>query len=470
MRPGATNSDFIQLYVTGLGVPANGSAAFTSNSGICISPLNGGFAGYLTALNGQTSPVGTFTTIDGAVLNYSLFAPGSPGDLPPCLTPATVSVTIGGVATVTPTFAGFVDGTVAGLYQIDVQLPRTDTLLKPNAPSVVGDVTSMVVPMQLPVTVTVNGVTSQSGVYINVAPRLKMVSTLSSSATVGVPYTGTITASLGTTTYSFAVTSGVVPAGLTLTTASPILTFAGSPAANTAGTYNFTVTATDNSTIPLTGSVAITITVAGGLYVTETGTSPFSGSVYGSAGSSLPVITAVGGTGPYAYVPTVETVASFGGGSLAAPAGMTAPGVVSGAFATTGAVVAGTYQVVVTATDALGVTGSINFDDTIALLMAAPSTTNNTTLVAAAGGTVATVQVTGFTGTAMGCAIAPLTAGLSCTVNSTGLATIAASAGGLTASSPVIFAITVTDNATAAAAEVGTFAVGTSVSITVDPT
>ncbi len=466
MRSGVGNSDTIQLYVTGLGVPANGSAIYTSNSDICISPLNGGFSGYLTALNDQTSTPGSFTAIDGAVFNYSLFT----GDLPPCVTPSGVTVTIGGVATATPTFAGFVDGTVAGLYQIDVQLPRTDVLLKPNYPSLVGDVNPMLVPMQLPVAVTVNSVTSQAGVYINVAPRLKMVSTLPSSATVGIPYTGTITASLGTSTYSFAVSLGVLPAGLSLSPSGAVLTIAGTPLENTSGTYNFTVTATDSAAAPLTGSIPITITVAGGLYVTETGTSPFSGSVFGSSGSSLPVVTAIGGTGPYAYVPTVETVASFGGGSLAAPAGMTSPGAVTGAFATTGAVPAGTYQVVITATDSLGVTGTINFVDTIALLMAAPSTTDNTTLVAASGGTVATVQVTGFTGTSMGCVIVPLTTGLSCSVAAGGLATITASAGGLTASSPVTFQITVTDNATAAAAEAGTFGVGTSVSITVDPT
>jgi uncharacterized protein (TIGR03437 family) len=466
MRSGVGNSDTVQLYVTGLGVPANGSAIYTSNSGICISPLNGGFAGYLTALNAQTSTPGSFTAIDGAVFNYSLFT----GDFPPCLTATNVAVTIGGVATATPTFAGFVDGTVAGLYQIDVVLPRTDVLLKPNFPSLTGDVNPMIVPMQLPVFVTVNSVTSQAGVYINVAPRLKMVSTLPSMATVGIPYTGTITASLGTTTYSFAVTSGVLPAGLTLSPSGAVLTIAGTPLENTSGTYNFTVTATDSAAAPLTGSIPITITVAGGLYVTETGSSPFSGSVFGSAGMSLPVITAIGGTGPYTYTPTVETVASFGGGSLTAPTGMTAPGAVTGAFATTGAVVAGTYQVVVTATDSLGVTGTINFVDSIALLMAVPSTTDNTTLVAASGGTVATVQVTGFTGTAMTCVTTPVIAGLSCAVDAGGLATITASAGGLTAAMSHTFTITVTDNATAAAAETGTFGVGTSVGITVDPT
>ena len=54
---------------------------------------------------------------------------------------------------------------------------------------------------------------------------------------------------------------------------------------------------------------------------------------------------------------------------------MSAPGTVTGAFATTGATPAGTYLVTVTATDSLGVTGSVNFTDTIELLMSYAVTT-----------------------------------------------------------------------------------------------
>jgi hypothetical protein len=146
---------------------------------------------------------------------------------------------------------------------------------------------------------------------------------------------------------------------------------------------------------------------------------------------------------------------------------MTAPGTVTGAFATTGAVAAGTYQVVVTAMDSLGVTGSINFVDAIALLMAAPSTTDNITLGSAAGGVIATVQATGFTGTAMTCVLSPLITGVTCAVDSGGLATITAAGGALANPSSHTFNIVVTDNATAAAAEAGTYATGTSANITV---
>jgi uncharacterized protein (TIGR03437 family) len=476
MRTGVGNSDTVQLYVTGLGVPliVAPSVAYTTITDHCIFPLATGYLAAINAITGGTP----FSTIDGAVFQYNLFT----GDLPPCLDPTTVTVTIGGQATAaTPTFAGFVDGTVAGLYQIDVQLPRSDTqagFLKPDYPATTNEIATMVLPMQLPVFVTVNGVTSQAGVYLNVAPQLKMAATSFPNAPIGQTYAGqSITASLGTEPYAFAVTSGVIPAGLTWTAdaVTGVLTFAGAPAQLTAGTYNFTVTATDSATAPLTGSVAITITVPGGLYVTSSAPGPFLGSasVFGSAGTGLPTITAIGGTGPYGYVPTVDTVAGFGGGSQAAPAGMTAPGTVTGVFATTGAVPAGTYQVTVTATDSLGVTGFVDFVDTISLLAVPAATTDTSVIVADGIQTVTTIAVTGYSGiggTPLTCTVSDIVH-FACT-----------DAGGtitLTTVSPTLMmaltgypvTVTITDTATATGAEVGAghYATTTTVTITETP-
>jgi large repetitive protein len=357
MRSGSGNSDTIQLFVTGLGAPPSPA------SSTCAPALTGA-GNYLTALNTSTTPNGTFTTIDGAVIEDNLLGV----DLPPCLYALThgtqPTATVGGQPA-TVSYAAFVGDTVAGLYQMNIQLPSTTPPgdLQPDFPlSLTGEVPTLLIPMQLPIYVTVGGHTSQAGVVLSVAPQLKMVSTMPSSATVGVAYTGTITATLGTSTYTFAVTSGVLPAGLTLSQSTNVLTIAGMPLGNTSGTYNFTITATDSAAAPVTGSVTVTITVAGGLYVTSSAAGPFTGSVFGSAGTGLPTITAIGGTGPYAYAVTTSTLGS-------APTGMSAPGAVTGVFATTAATPAGTYLVTVTATDSLGVTGSVNFTDTIQLLM-----------------------------------------------------------------------------------------------------
>jgi hypothetical protein len=71
---------------------------------------------------------------------------------------------------------------------------------------------------------------------------------------VGTPYNKTITASGGTGSYTFAVTAGSLPPGLTLSPAGNI-----TGAATSGGTFNFTVTATD--TAGCTGSLPYSIVV-----------------------------------------------------------------------------------------------------------------------------------------------------------------------------------------------------------------
>jgi len=61
-------------------------------------------------------------------------------------------------------------------------------------------------------------------------------------ATVGIPYSQTIIASGGTGPYTFAVTAGALPNGLTLNTSSGALT--GTP--TVAGLFTFTIQATDS--------------------------------------------------------------------------------------------------------------------------------------------------------------------------------------------------------------------------------
>src|SRR3954467_11913756 len=74
------------------------------------------------------------------------------------------------------------------------------------------------------------------------------------SGTVGTPYSETITAQGGTSPYTFAVTSGSLPTGLTMTTG----VISGTP--TTAATSTFTVTVTD--TASATGSQSFSIIVA----------------------------------------------------------------------------------------------------------------------------------------------------------------------------------------------------------------
>jgi outer membrane autotransporter protein len=151
------------------------------------------------------------------------------------------------------------------------------------------------------------------------------------------PYaTQSITASGGTSAYSYAVTGGALPAGLTLGNDG---TLSGTPTAS--GTFNFTVTATDANgytgsraySIPITAAPTITVNPA---------TLPAASQNLAYASQTF---VAAGGNGPYSFATT--------GGSL--PAGMTLA--TDGTFSGT-PTASGSFSFTVAATDANGYTGS----------------------------------------------------------------------------------------------------------------
>ena len=96
---------------------------------------------------------------------------------------------------------------------------------------------------------------------MTIAPPTIAVSPASLAAgTVGLAYSQTVTASGGTAGYTFAVTSGPLPAGLTLSTGGVL---SGTPTAG--GSFNITITATDStpggSGGPFTSSANYTLTI-----------------------------------------------------------------------------------------------------------------------------------------------------------------------------------------------------------------
>jgi hypothetical protein len=150
----------VAIFVTGLGVPdsvgANSNALTAGWSTQCIAPLGavgtistapGGYMGTVntayiasTTEPGFQQPVGyaapspLWTSIDGAVINPAeLNANTGVVNFAPCLSSSdtganTLTVTIGAsvitaVSTPAITYAGFVSGAVAGLYQINVPVP-----------------------------------------------------------------------------------------------------------------------------------------------------------------------------------------------------------------------------------------------------------------------------------------------------------------------------------------------------------
>ncbi len=146
-----------------------------------------------------------------------------------------------------------------------------------------------------------------------------------------VAYSRAVTASGGASPYSYAVTAGGTPTGLTLSTAGVLSGVAGA-----AGTFNFTVTATDSH--GFTGSRAYSMTVSDPVIAI---TSPASGALPDGVGGVAysRAFTATGGQGSHSF--------ALAGGSLPPGLTLSSAGVLSGTPTQVGS-----FSFTVTATDA----------------------------------------------------------------------------------------------------------------------
>ena len=157
------------------------------------------------------------------------------------------------------------------------------------------------------------GTSAPATVSVTVSiPTISVSPSTLSAASVAVAYSQTITASGGTSAYSYAITAGALPSGLTL---SPAGAVSGTPTAG--GSFNFTITATDSSTgtgAPFSGSRAYSLTVASPSISIAPATLP--AATVATAYSQS--VTASGGTASYSYavtagaLPTGLTLSSGG--------------------------------------------------------------------------------------------------------------------------------------------------------------
>jgi hypothetical protein len=134
--------------------------------------------------------------------------------------------------------------------------------------------------------------------YTPVAP-LVVTTTSLPAATLGAPYSAALAATGGAPPYTWSVTSGKLPTGLSLNRATGVIS--GTPAV--LGTSGFTVGVTDSETPPMTASQALSLT-AGGCTTTITGSHPGPLTV----GSGVTCITGARISGPVS-IPAGATVA-----------------------------------------------------------------------------------------------------------------------------------------------------------------
>ena len=183
-----------------------------------------------------------------------------------------------------------------------------------------------------PVTLRVtdkNGVSFVSASVLNVTANTLVVNNTSIiSGTVGSGYNQVLTGAGGTAPYSFSVSSGVLPGGLSLSSAGVL---SGTPAV--AGTYPFFVRVTDAASQSAQASYSIVIN-PGQFKINDLALpSAQAGVTYTQQ------LTSVGGAAPVAFIVT--------GGSLPPDLTLSATGLLNGSTST-----AGTYQFTVRATDA----------------------------------------------------------------------------------------------------------------------
>lgn len=271
-----------------------------------------------------TSPPLPTVTV-GLAYNTSITATGGTA-------PYTYALTVGSLpAGLNLSTAGVISGTptAGGTYHFTIK--ATDSSTGTNAPFESLEAYSMVVQ----------------------APTITLSPSSVTAVAAGTYVSQTITASGGTSSYTYAVTGGSLPNGVSLSASGDL---SGTPTA--VGTFNFTITASDSTAVsgPYTGSQAYSWTI-GTPTVTVDTTTVANGRVGANYQQSVIVSN---GVGPYTYSIV---------GSL--PAGL-AVGTVSGNGAILGTPTeAGTFNFTFTATDSstgsgAPFMGSRNFTLTIA--------------------------------------------------------------------------------------------------------
>ncbi|MGH3581994.1 MAG: beta strand repeat-containing protein, partial [Mycobacterium sp.] len=162
------------------------------------------------------------------------------------------------------------------------------------------------------------------------------------AATVGVAYNQTISASGGNGSFTYSVSAGTLPAGLSLNASSGVIS--GTP--TTAGASSFTIRATDGT--GAFGARVYSVTTAAALTVNP---ASLPGGTVGTAYSRT--ITATGGTAPYTFAVSAGTL----------PAGLTlnaGTGVIAGTPTS-----AATSSFTIRATSSTGVIGTRAYSVTI---------------------------------------------------------------------------------------------------------
>lgn len=345
----ATVSDNEQAAGT-LQVRINNGASAASN-GVTVSNLNVSATGVVTAdvvvacntQSGFASFTLTVTDNANATASATLSVRVSP-NTPPVLSYNNQTVAVGGALTVNPASTPSDNGGIASFALLSVAPNMLGSAPVVNNTS--GAVTISNARPAGAYTVTVRAtdncgaMTDASFTLMINCPTITVGPESLPPLVVGQSYNQQLTASGGTGTVSFAVTSGALPNGLTLAADGKL-----SGTTNASGSFSFTVTVTDS--LGCSGTRTFTLNIGCASITLNPASLPG-----GKVGEEYrQTITAAGGSGAYSFTST---------GTL--PTGLTfsSGGVLSGTPTQTG-----TFPLTIKATDTSGCLGTTNYTLTI---------------------------------------------------------------------------------------------------------
>jgi hypothetical protein len=174
---------------------------------------------------------------------------------------------------------------------------------------------------------------------------LSITTTTAANGVVNSSYSQTLSATGGTTPYSWSITSGYLPAGLNLSSGG---TISGAP--TVIGTSTFTVQVTDSASPANSATRSFSIIINAATVLTVTTNSPLAGGTVGSSYNQT--LSATGGTAPYSW--------SIASGSLPAGLNPSSGGTISGT-----PTAAGTSNFTVRVTDSVSNTTTKSFSISI---------------------------------------------------------------------------------------------------------
>jgi type II secretory pathway pseudopilin PulG len=278
----------------------------------------------LTDANGVTATRSLTLTVNGATKITTTLLPGA---------------TMTGAYSQTPQFTG---GTPPIAWSLSSGILPLGLAMNPSTGAITGTVSTSAVNETFVIKATdANGVSDSKSlsIAVNAAPTINAIS-LATATDTETGYSQTLTGTGGTTAYAWAVTTGILPTGLTLNSSTGSIT---GTLASSASSQTFTVTLTDANGVTTTRSLTLTVYAAPSITPTT-----LPGGPKGTAYSQT--LTASGGTGSYTWSYT---------GNLPTGLNQTA-GVISGNPSKKG-----NYSFTVIVTDANGVSASQVFTITI---------------------------------------------------------------------------------------------------------